>query len=90
MKLNIDIRKENQLLEFEMNLYKTQINSRKFNYIMKNNLPFINNNYTKYKSMLKSSINKNTTNLDKILRLEEYNIYVSSGSACSSKNLIYI
>ena len=64
MKLNIDIRKENQLLEFEMNLYKTQINSRKINYIMKNNLPFINNNYTKYKSMLKSSINKNkkTTN----------------------------
>ena len=78
MKFNIDIRKENQLLEFEMNLYKTQINSRKFNYIMKNNLPFINNNYTKYKSMLKSSINKNTTNLDKILRLEESNIYLNN------------
>ena len=74
MKKNIDIRKQNMIMETEINNYKNQLYSRRnINPNMKNYLPPGNENYRKYKLLLQSSMNENTAKLDKLFQLFETN-----------------
>ena len=73
MKSNIDIRKENMILEFEINNYKKQIYSRRMNRNAKIYIPLINENYRNYKTILKSSIDANTKKIDQIFKLFKIN-----------------
>ena len=73
MKSNIDIRKENMILEYEINNYKKQIYSRRYNTNTKNYIPLINENYRNYKTILKSYIDENTKKIDQIFQLFKIN-----------------
>ena len=73
MKKNIDIRKQNMIMETEINNYKNQLYSRRRNSNRKNYLPTGNENYRKYKLLLQSSMNENTAKLDKLFQLFEIN-----------------
>ena len=73
MKKNIDIRKQNMIMETEINNYKNQLYSRRRNSNRKNYLPTGNENYRKYKSLLQSSMNENTAKLDKLFQLFQIN-----------------
>ena len=73
MKKNIDIRKQNMIMETEINNYKNQLYSRRRNSNRKNYIPTGNENYRKYKLLLQSSMNENTAKLDKLFQLFEIN-----------------
>ena len=84
MQYNIEIRKENRILEKEINNYIKQF------YYQKNLNNYLNYNDTsnkifdKYKTALQSSINNNTNILDKIFKIQEINININN-----RKNEIY-
>ena len=71
MKSNIGIRKQNKILETEINNYKNQIYSRKS--ISKDYFSLLDKNSNKIKSLLQLSIKENTQILDKILKIIESN-----------------
>jgi hypothetical protein len=80
MKKNIDIRRQNMILETEINNYKNQIFSRRnINSNMKNYfLPSGNENYRKYKLLLQSSMNESTSKLDKLFQLFQSNVELNN------------
>ena len=80
MKKNIDIRRQNMILETEINNYKNQIFSRRnINSNMKNYfLPSGNENYRKYKLLLQSSMNECTSKLDKLFQLFQTNVELNN------------
>ena len=74
MKKNIDIRKQNMILETEINNYKNQIYSRRnIESNMNKYLLTGNENYRKYKLLLQSSMNESTSKLDKLFQLFQIN-----------------
>ena len=76
MEKNIDIRKENKILEIEINNYKNQIYSRRFdlNTSNYNYIQMMNKNFGKNKSLLQNSLIENTKLLEEILKKIEINI----------------
>ena len=74
MESNIKIRKQNKILEIEINNYKKQIYSQRNHSNIKNYMPMMNKNYGKYKSLFQTSITENTNLLEKVLKLLEINM----------------
>ena len=76
MESNIELRKQNKILEIEINNYKNQIYSRRYDLNM-NNYNYIlmmNKNFGKNKSFLQNSLAENTQLLENILKKIELNI----------------